>query len=119
MDVPLLPKNLVGTWNATLYVDFSTCAGSEAGDTRQRQWLISYEAQAYILRVLGTGEAEVAEYAGGLDQRFPTKRLRLVSERGASGVVLRFDSEDRLVGQRYVANEDCVIVYEAVAKRVR
>src|SRR5215210_2833837 len=51
-SVAVLHPELAGTWNVTMRCTETTCAGSAVGDTKNEQWVISYQDNTVIANAI-------------------------------------------------------------------
>lgn len=112
----LTANHLIGTWNVTLEVDFSTCPTAKTGDIRQRQWLIGYENENVRIKVVGVDENEVSQYIGTME--IGASDLTLVGESLPQSGLRVWLKDEQLFGERYIGNNSCVIKFSLKGKRV-
>jgi hypothetical protein len=120
-SVAVLPPELAGTWNVTMRCTETTCAGSAVGDTKNEQWVISYQDNTIIANAISDKKI-VRVYAGSYngnsielstqpDDADPEQKTKMV-------VRLQVTKENEMAGQREIIRpEDCHIVYSLDLKK--
>lgn len=103
-----------GFWSAKLTCVETTCAESAVGDVKTEQWIIAYETNHVIARVMADGKL-ARVYTGS----FNGNTIELSSEtQGSSSqpatrmlVRLNIQSPNLMEGQREIVRNDCKVVY--------
>ena len=120
-SVAALRPELAGTWNVTMRCTETTCAGSAVGDTKNEQWVISYQDNTVIANAISDNKI-VRVYAGSYngnslelstqpDAADPEQKTKMV-------VRLQVTKENEMAGQREIIHpEDCRIVYSLDLKK--
>jgi hypothetical protein len=112
----LANPRIPGLWSVKMNCTSTTCTGSALGDTKNEQWIISYEARHVIARVMAADKL-VRVYTGAFTD---TNTIELTDESGgtpsepATKMVVRLSIKDEktIEGQREITRDnDCKIVY--------
>lgn len=111
----VLHPELAGTWNVTMRCTETTCAGSAVGDTRNEQWVITYQDNTVIANALSDNKV-VRVYSGsynGNSIELSTQPNDADPEQTTTMIVrLQATKENKMAGQREIIRaEDCRIVY--------
>jgi hypothetical protein len=120
-SVAVLHPELAGTWNVTMRCTETTCAGSAVGDTKNEQWVISYQDNTVIANAISDNKI-VRVYAGsynGNSLELSTQPNAADPEQKTKMVVrLQVTKENEMAGQREIIHpEDCRIVYSLDLKK--
>ena len=120
-SVAVLHPELAGTWNVTMRCTETTCAGSAVGDTKNEQWVISYQDNTVIANAISDKKI-VRVYAGSYngnsielstqpDDADPEQKTKMV-------VRLQVTKENEMAGQREITHaDDCRIIYSLELKK--
>ncbi len=114
-SLAVLHPELAGTWNVTMRCTETTCAGSAVGDTKNEQWVISYQDNTVIANAIsdnklvrvysGSYNGNSIELSTQTDNANPEQKTKMV-------VRLQVTKENEMAGQREIIRpEDCRIVY--------
>jgi len=106
--------SIAGLWSVKMTCVETTCAESAVGDSRTEEWIISYEANHVIGRVMADGKL-VRVYTG----RFNGKSIELSLETQGSSpeaatrmlVRLTIENPGLMEGQREIVRHNCKVVY--------
>lgn len=114
-SLAVLHPELAGTWNVTMRCTETTCAGSAVGDTRNEQWVITYQDNTVIANALSDNKV-VRVYSGsynGNSIELSTQPNDADPEQTTTMIVrLQATKENKMAGQREIIRaEDCRIVY--------
>lgn len=103
-----------GLWSVKMTCVETTCAESAVGDTRTEEWIISYEANHVIGRVMADGKL-VRVYTGSFNGNSIELSLETqgTSPQAATRMLVRLAIKTPSVmeGQREIVRNDCKVVY--------
>lgn len=110
----LAHPTLPGVWSTKMTCVESTCAGSAVGDVKTEQWIISYEANHILARVMN-GDKLSRVYTGLFNGNTMelTHETQSTASEPATRMVVRMNIRDtaKMEGQREIIRTDCKVVY--------
>lgn len=106
--------SIPGLWSVKMTCVETTCAESAVGDTRTEEWIISYEANHVIGRVMADGKL-VRVYTGAFNGK--SIELSLETQGDSPGAAARMlvrltiQNPGLMEGQREIVRNNCKVVY--------
>jgi hypothetical protein len=111
-----------GVWSTKMTCVETTCPGSAVGDVKTEQWIISYEANHVIARVMA-GDKLTRVYTGSFNGS--TIELSLETQPTASEpatrmlIRLNIKNPNSMEGQREIVRDDCRVVYSIQMEKTK
>lgn len=110
----LFRDTLVGSWKVQMVCTETTCSGSALGDTKNEQWIFSYEGNNIIAKAMAENRivrVYTGIYTGNTIElleehdRDPASTTKMV-------VRLRITSPTQMQGQREINRPNCKVLYD-------
>jgi hypothetical protein len=114
-----IDPSLEGTWSARMRCVETNCAGSAVGDTRNEQWLFSYENNSILVKAY-SGNKLVRIYSGDIafDPLQLNAQLDADAQTTRMSVRLNRIRQNELKGEREIVRSDgCTILYALELKK--
>ena len=110
----LFRDTLVGNWRVQMVCTETTCSGSALGDTKNEQWVFSYEGNNIIAKAMS--ENKIVRVYTGI---YTGNTIELVEEHDRDPasttkmvVRLRITSPTQMQGQREINRPNCKVLYD-------
>ncbi len=107
-----------GRWIVKMTCTETTCEGSALGDSKTEQWEISYAQNNIVVRAY-SGPVLVRTYVGA----YKNNILSIADEKPNSGAriraIINLVGDEKMEGNREIAQKDCKIVYALTLEKTR